>query len=81
MFAAAEGWSVIVHRVSLWPNRDPLGDVVEGFVAVISPMGLSEHVVDLLEVDDWHLVAHRFDEASQAEIARAAQQALGGADD
>jgi hypothetical protein len=35
----------------------------------------------LFEVHDAGLVAHRFDEGTQAEIAGAAQEALAGADD
>ena len=39
------------------------------------------HAVDLLEVHGADLVADGFDEAGQAEIARAARQSLGGAHD
>jgi hypothetical protein len=44
-------------------------------------MGLDEDTVDLLEVDDAELVADRFNEAGEAEVACAAQEALAGADD
>lgn len=44
-------------------------------------MGLNEDVVDLLELDGADLVAHGFDQRAQAQVAGAAQQALGGADD
>jgi hypothetical protein len=57
------------------------GALEQWFVAVISPVGLNEDVVDLFEVDGADLVAHGLDERAQAEIARAAQQALGGAND
>jgi hypothetical protein len=35
-------------------------------------MGLDKHVVDLFEIDGADLVAHGFDEASQAKVAGAA---------
>ena len=44
-------------------------------------MGLNEDVVDLLEVDGAGLVTHRFDKRGQAQVAGAAQEAIGGADD
>jgi len=44
-------------------------------------MGLNENAVDLLEIDGADLVAHGLDQRTEAEIAGAAQQALGGADD
>jgi hypothetical protein len=43
-------------------------------------MGLDEDAVDLFEVHDAGLVADRFDERTQAEIAAAAQQAFAGTD-
>src|SRR5271165_6347191 len=52
----------------------------EWFIAVISPMGLNEDPVDLLEIDGADLIAHGLDQRTEAEIAGAAQQALGGAD-
>src|SRR5258708_36686713 len=57
------------------------GGLKGGVVMVFPPMGLDEHAVDLLEVHDAGLVAHRFDERSQAQIAGAAQKALAGAHD
>ncbi len=42
-------------------------------VTVFPPVGLDEHAIDLFEVHDAGLVAHRLDEGTQAEIARAAQ--------
>src|SRR5438034_8328822 len=53
----------------------------EGFVAVISPVGLNEDAVDLFEVHGADLVAHRLDQSAEAEVASAAQEALGGTDD
>ena len=44
-------------------------------------MGLNEYAVDLFEIDDADLVAHGFDEAAQAQVAGAAQEAFAGADD
>ena len=44
-------------------------------------MGLDEDAVDLLEIDGADLVAHRFDQRAEAQIAGAPQQAFGGADD
>ena len=44
-------------------------------------MGLDENAVDLLEIDGADLVAHGFEQAAQAEVAGAAQQALAGAHD
>ena len=48
----------------------------EGLVTVFSPVGLGEHVLDLLEVRDAGLVAHRFDKGTQAEIAGAARKGI-----
>jgi hypothetical protein len=42
---------------------------------------LNEHAIDLFEVHDPGLVAHGFDEGAEAEIARAAQESLAGAND
>jgi hypothetical protein len=53
----------------------------EWMVTVFPPVGLDEHAIDWFEVHDAGLVAHRFDEGTQAEIAGAAQEALAGADD
>jgi len=44
-------------------------------------MGLDEDAVDLFEVHDAGLVAHGFDEAADAQVAGATQQAFAGADD
>jgi hypothetical protein len=53
----------------------------ERFVAVIAPVGLNEHTVDLFEIDDAHLIAHGLNEGGQTEIAGAPQQARSGTDD
>jgi hypothetical protein len=50
-------------------------------VAVILPVGLDEDTVDLLELDGADLVAHRFDQRTQAQIVGAPQQAFRGTDD
>ena len=50
-------------------------------ITVFSPVGLDEDAVDLFEVHDAGLVAHGFDERTQAEIAGAAQEAFAGTDD
>lgn len=44
-------------------------------------MGLNEDMVDLFEIHDAGLVADRFDERTQAQVAGAAQQAFAGTDD
>ena len=44
-------------------------------------MGLDEDAVDLLEINGADLVAHRFDQRAEAQIAGAPQQAFGGTDD
>jgi hypothetical protein len=44
-------------------------------------VGLDEHVVDLLEIDDAGLVSHGLDEGAEAEVAGAAQEAFAGAGD
>ena len=49
-----------------------------GAVAVLAPVRLEEHAVDLLEIDDAGLVADGFDEGAQAEIAGAAQEMFPG---
>lgn len=59
-------------------RREGLG---EGLVTVFPPVGLDEHAVDLFEVHDAGLVADRFDERAQAEVAGATQESLPGADD
>ena len=51
----------------------------ERLVAVISPLGLDEDTVDLLELDGADLVTHHFEQRTQAEIAGAAPEALAGA--
>jgi len=53
----------------------------ERLVAVISPLGLDEDTVDLLELDGADLVTHHFEQHTQAEIAGAAQEALAEAPD
>src|SRR6266705_4481035 len=58
---------------------DGLGE--DGGVTVFPPMRLNEDAVDLLEIDDAGLVAHRFNEGAQAQVAGAAQKPLAGADD
>ena len=62
-------------------SRDQRLVLRERLVAVISPVGLNEDAVDLLEIDGADLVAHRFDQGAETEIAGAPQQAFGGADD
>ena len=44
-------------------------------------MGLNEDMVDLFEVHDAGLVAHGFDERSQAQVAGAAQETFAGTND
>ena len=44
-------------------------------------MRLEEDAVDLLEVDGADAVAHRLEQGARADVAGAAQVALGGADD
>ena len=44
-------------------------------------MGLEQDAVDLLEIDAFGLVPHGFEQTGQAQVARAAQEAVGGADD
>lgn len=53
----------------------------DGVVTVFPPMGLDKHAVDLLEVHDASLVADRFDERTQAQVAGAAQESLAGTND
>lgn len=53
----------------------------EGLLTVFYPVGLDEDAVDLLEIDEAGLVAHGFDQGTDAEVAGAAQQPLAGADD
>src|SRR5437016_12740478 len=53
----------------------------EGGVTVFPPMRLNEDAVDLLEINEAGLVAHRFNEGAQAQVAGAAQKTLAGADD
>src|SRR6266516_572458 len=53
----------------------------DGGVIVYPPMRLNQDVIDLLEIDDAGLLAHRLDEGTQAEVAGAAQKTLAGADD
>ena len=62
-------------------SRDQRLGLRERLVAVISPVGLNEDAVDLLEIDGADLVAHRFDQRAEAQIAGAPQQAFGGADE
>jgi hypothetical protein len=50
-----------------------------GGIAVLAPMRLDENAVDLLEINYAGLVAHRFQEAADAQIARTAQKSLAGA--
>jgi len=44
------------------PYRDHLWLSGDGLVTVLPPVGLDEHAVNLLEVDDPDLVAHRLNE-------------------
>ena len=44
-------------------------------------MRLNENAVDLLEVDDASLVAHRFQERAQTEVSRASNESFARADD
>jgi hypothetical protein len=55
--------------------------VGEGLVTVFPPVGLDEHAIDLFEVHDAGLVAHRLDQRAQARVAGAPHQALAGAND
>ncbi len=48
---------------------------------VMSPVGLDEDGVDLLQVDAFGLVADGLQEGTEAEVADAAQEAFSGADD
>src|SRR6266851_5757345 len=57
------------------------GSGEEGGVIVFPPMRLNQDVIDLLEINDAGLVAHRFNEAAQAQVAGAAQKPFAGADD
>ncbi len=53
-----------------------------GFVlGVVPPVRLHEHGVDLLEIDDFGLVAHRFYQGSDAEVLDRPQRAFGKAQD
>src|SRR5207249_9298727 len=58
---------------------DGLGEQED--VIVFPPMRLNQDVIDLLEIDDAGLVAHRFNEGAQAQVAGAAQKPFAGADD
>src|SRR5207245_10957440 len=53
----------------------------DGGVTVFPPMRLNQDAVDLLEINDAGLVAHRFNEGAQAQVAGAAQKPFAGADD
>jgi len=53
----------------------------ERAVIVSSPVGLNEDAVDRLKIDDASLITDGLDEASQAEVARAPEEAFGGTDD
>jgi hypothetical protein len=44
-------------------------------------MRLDEDVVNLFEIDDAVLAPHCLDEAGEAQVARAAQESLAGAND
>jgi hypothetical protein len=44
-------------------------------------VGLDEDAVDVFEVHDAGLVAHRFDERTEAQVAGATQEPFAGADD
>src|SRR6266566_8378763 len=57
------------------------GSAEDGSVIVFPPMRLNEDVIDLLEINDAGLVAHRFNEGAQAKVAGAAQKPFAGADD
>lgn len=50
-------------------------------IAVLAPMRLDQNAVDLPEINNAGLVAHRFQEATDAEVARPAQEPLARADD
>ena len=55
---------------------------MRGFVAlVVSPVGLQQDGVDLLEVDGFGLVADCFDEAADGEVFDGAEGAFGAAGD
>ena len=41
-------------------------------VVVVTPVGLQEDAVDLLEVDNFYAVTHGFQKASNADVANAA---------
>src|SRR6266404_9109025 len=70
-------------RAALICSRVQRGETAlgDGVVTVFPPVGLEEHPIDLLEIDDTGLVAHRFDERTEAEVACAAQEPFAGADD
>ncbi len=51
---------------------DPSGRLV----ALLAPVRLDEHAVDLLEVDGLHAVTHGLDERTEAEVARAPQDTI-----
>ena len=50
-----------------------------GRVAVLRPVGVKEHAVDLLEVDGLGAVSDRLEQGAEAEITHAAQDAVGRA--
>jgi hypothetical protein len=44
-------------------------------------MGLQEHAIDLLEIDEASLIANGLEQRTDAEVAGATQEALAGTDD
>ena len=63
-----------------WGGEERKGKGV-GAVAVFAPVRLNENAVDLFEIDDADLIAHGFDERTQAQVAGAAQQSFAGTHD
>ena len=64
-------------------GRSPRGQLKGQFRQVIwlPPVRLHQHAVDLLEVDGLGAVADGLEHGAEAQVARAAQDALGGAHD
>ncbi len=48
---------------------------------MLTPVGLEEDAVDLLEIDGLDAIADGLDESAEAEVADATEDALGGTDD
>ncbi len=50
-------------------------------LGVVTPVGLEEHCIDLLEVDGLGAVADGFDEGADAKVFDGSERAFGGTDD